>query len=379
MNSYALLDQSEEDSFHKSRLLNVEEKPFKRITKRLLAPTSLTAVPPTLPPTPPPDASAADEAAAAHEVEKQQQLESHRQWREDALLDFAAFESSIVRIQFLLTSNVKERERYAAEKLKIQATAKSVRDNTAELRVQLEEAQKTLALRKEYDALAEKITSNRLLRPRAEQHANLEKLNEEIAELKRESDEYAQTWAERREQFGKIIEEGMQLRRLIRDEKEEVERREGMGMEEGDDGDTGSHRGRSSGRATPRPDAGDATPLHQVQEQEQDQDMESPEGMTLQVGKRHESREKSPLGLQHAMISNERPQVPEIEIEDTNMKEEGEVSAGPDKTAAPFEGLIAESDKEEGEEDEAEQKEVEEEAAAATAKEPPKLDEMDVS
>ncbi|KAI4173287.1 MAG: hypothetical protein LQ343_002998 [Gyalolechia ehrenbergii] len=371
MNSYALLDQSEEDSFHKSRLLNVEEKPFKRITKRLFAPTSLTAVPPTLPPTPPPDASAADEAAAAHEAEKQQQFESHRQWREDTLLDFAAFESSIVRIQFLLTSNIKERERYAAEKLKIQATAQTVRENTAELRVQLEEAQKTLALRKEYDALAEKITSNRLLRPRAEQHANLEKLNEEIAELRRESEEYAQTWAERREQFGKIIEEGMQLRRLIRDEKEEVERREGMGMEEGDDGDTGSHRGRSSGRATPRPETGDATPLHQVQDQ--DQDMDSPEG-TLQVAKQHDSREKSPLSSQHVVTNNERPRVPEIEIEDANMKEEGEVSAGPDKTAAPFEGLMAESDKEEGEEDEAEQKEEE-----VAAEEPPKLDEMDVS
>lgn len=364
MNSYALLDQSEEDSFHKSRLLNVEEKPFKRITKRLLAPTSLTAVPPTLPPTPPPDASAADEAAAAHELEKQQQLDSHRQWREDALLDFAAFESSIVRIQFLLTSNIKERERYATEKLKIQATAQAVRENTAELRVQLEEAQKTLALRKEYDALAEKITSNRLLRPRAEQHVNLEKLNDEIAELKRESEEYAQTWSERREQFGKIIEEGMQLRRLIRDEKEEVERREGMGMEEGDDGDTGSHRGRSSGRATPRPEMGDATPLHQ------DQDMDSPEG-NLQAGKQHNAEEKSPLGSQDVVTSNERPQVPEIEIEDTNMKEEGEVSAGPDKATTAFESLAAESDREEGEEDEADRGE--------PAEGPPKLDEMDVS
>lgn len=40
----------------------------------------------------------------------------------------------------------------------------------------------------------------------------------------------------------------------------------------------------------------------------------------------------------------ERPRVPEIEIEDTNLKEEGEVSAGPDKT---FEGLARDSDKEE--------------------------------
>ncbi|KAL8930766.1 MAG: hypothetical protein Q9208_000307 [Pyrenodesmia sp. 3 TL-2023] len=365
MASYAMLDQAEEDSLHKSRLLNVEEKPFKRITKRLLAPTSLTAAPPVLPPTPPPDASAADEAAAAHEVEKQRQLESHRQWREDALLDFAAFESSIVRIQFLLTSNVKERERYAAEKLKIQATAQAVRDNTADLRVQLEEAQKTLALRKEYDALAEKITSNRLLKPRAEQHANLDKLNEEIAELERESEEYARTWAERREQFGRIVEEGMQLRRQIRDEKEEVERREGMEEnDEVDDGDSRSQMERSSGRATPRPETGEATPLHQ----EQDLEMDSQDG-TLQVRRQDTPQGKSPLRSEQAMVDvMEKPRVPEIEIEDTNMKEEGEVSAGPDKVAAPFEGLVAEEEREEGEEEDDDE-----------VGEPRKPDEMDVS
>ncbi|KAL8999204.1 MAG: hypothetical protein Q9169_001869 [Polycauliona sp. 2 TL-2023] len=339
MTSYAILDQVDEDSFHKSRLLNVEEKPFKRITKRLLAPTSLVAVPPTLPPTPPPDASAADEAAAAHQIQKQQQLDSHRQWREDALLDFAAFESSIIRIQFLLTSNIRERERYAAEKLKIQATAQAVRDNTSELRVQLVEAQKKLALRKEYDQLAEKITSNRLLRPRAEQHPNLHKLNEEIAELDRESQEYAQTWSERREQFGKIIEEGMQLRRLIRDEKEEVERREGM-EDDGEEGDLTSQRGRSSGVETPRPEAEGATPIHRGQ----DHDMESQED-NLHVGTPYNiTREKSPLRPEQVTNDTERPRVPEIEIEDTNMKEEGEVSAGPDKT---FEGLARDSDKEE--------------------------------
>ncbi|KAL9638660.1 MAG: hypothetical protein Q9204_001412 [Flavoplaca sp. TL-2023a] len=337
MTSYAILDQTDEDSLHKSRLLNVEEKPFKRITKRLLAPTSLVAVPPTLPPTPPPDASAADEAAAAQQLQKQQQLDSHRQWREDALLDFAAFESSIIRIQFLLTSNIRERERYAAEKIKIQATAQAVRDNTSDLRVQLEEAQKTLALRKEYDQLAEKITSNRLLKPRAEQHSNLEKLNEEIAELERESQDYAQTWSERREQFGKIIEEGMQLRRLIRDEKEEVERREGM-EDDGEDGDMTSQRGRSSGVGTPGPEAEGATPIHRGQ----DHDMETLEG-NLQVGTPYNPREKSPLRSQQSTNDSEGPRVPEIEIEDTNMKEEGEVSAGPDKT---FEGLARDSDKE---------------------------------
>ncbi|KAL2045001.1 hypothetical protein N7G274_002776 [Stereocaulon virgatum] len=339
MASYALLDQAEEDTLHKSRLLNVEEKPFKRITKRLLAPQSLIATPPTLPPTPPPDASAADEVAAAYEAERQQQLEERRQWREDTLLDFAAFESSIIRIQFLMNSNIKERERYAAEKLKIQATAQAVRDNTTELRLQLEEAQRKLALRKEYDDLAEKITSKPTLRSREDQHTNLAKLKAEIADLERESQEYAQTWSERRQQFGRIIEEGMQLRRLIRDEKEEVERREGM--EEREDGED-DQRGRSSGGATPRHETGGTTPMHP---ESQDQEMGTPGA--LGVEKERSSRGRSPLSNTQNTSEGEEKKA---EVEDEEMAEDGELAAEPEgMAAAPVEGLVS-RDGEEGDE-----------------------------
>ncbi|KAL6714591.1 hypothetical protein ACLMJK_008016 [Lecanora helva] len=332
MTSYALLDQNEEDALHKTRLLNVEEKPFKRITKRLLTPNSLVSVPPTLPPTPPPDTSAADEAAAAHEKEKQQQLDERRQWREDALLDFAAFESSIIRIQFLLTSNAKERERYASEKVKIQNTAQAVRDNTADLRIQLEEAQQTLALRKEYDELAEKITSNRMLRPREDQHANLAKLEAEITDLQRESEEYAQTWAERRQQFGRIIDEGMQLRKLIRDEKEEVERKEGMAeREDGED----EHRSTRSGGATPHREVDGLTPLHHGLNQEQD--VGTPSG--LGVERERSVRGRSPLSTSQAVPEDDGKKEDE---EDEEMAEDGELNSEPEgTTAAPVEGLVA--------------------------------------
>ena len=135
------------DGLHKSRLLNVEEKPFKRITKRLLAPNSLISSPASFLATPPPEATPGNaDAIQEHEAEKQKMLEEWRQLREDITLDFTAFESSLVRIQLLLASNEKERERYAAEKLEIMATAQEVRDNTTELRQQLEEAQNTLCL-----------------------------------------------------------------------------------------------------------------------------------------------------------------------------------------------------------------------------------------
>ena len=138
----------------------------------------------------------------------------------------------------------------------------AVRESTAQLRIQLEESRATLDQRKKFDKLAEKITNNKLLRPREDQEINLKKLEEECKELERESRAYGETWKERREQFGRIVEEGMQLRRLIRDEKEEVERREGMdgGEEDGEVGE-GSRGGQTpkhssaSGGATPRPDS----------------------------------------------------------------------------------------------------------------------------
>jgi len=264
-------------------------------------------------------------------------------------LDFAAFESSIIRIQFLLTTNIKERERYAAEKLKIEATAQAVKDNTADLRVQLEEAKNQLALRKEYDELAEKITSDRSLRPRDEQHANLAKLNEEIAELEHESQGYAQTWVERRQQFQKIVDEGMEMRRQIRAEKEEVERMEGMEGADGEAGEDSSLRGRSSGVGTPAPGHdGGATPMHE--NGNQDVDLTS---RGLAVSGQHANREKSPLRITQT-VRGESEKLAAEENEDAEMAEDGEVEPEGNTAAAPPESLIADEDeKEEGEEEEA--------------------------
>lgn len=243
------------DALHLTRLLNVEERPFARVSKRLLSRDALVRSFPAQSPTPPPDETAVDEAAAAVEAERQKQEQERRQWREDVMLDFANLESTFIRIEFLKKSNQRERERYAAEKLNILDTAQTVRNNTADLRIQLADAQRTLALRKEYDALANKITNNRMLKPREEQHANLEKLNAETADLEQEGRDYAQTWVERREQFDKIVGEGRQMLRIIRGEKDESEKEEGMEDAEDQEGAA------SKGENTPRPEMGGATPL----------------------------------------------------------------------------------------------------------------------
>ncbi|KAJ5888754.1 hypothetical protein N7495_008795 [Penicillium taxi] len=258
MEHFGLLSQAEEDKLHKLRLLNVEEKPYKRITKRILG--SFITQPPSLPLTPLPEDCDNADAIAATDAEKQKKIEEWRHFREDVTLDFAAFEGSIARMQFLLTSNEEERKRYATEKLRILSTMQSVRENTSDLRAQLDSAQRLLALRKVYDDLAEKITSNRLLKPREDQHANLQKLQVEITELEKQSKDYAKTWAERRAQFGRIVDEGTQLRRLIRDEKEEVDRREGMQESNGDESEV---KDKISNANSPLPEAESMTPQSQ--------------------------------------------------------------------------------------------------------------------
>ena len=255
MATWGYLDGDEENELHKSRLLNVEEKPFKRVTKRLSTLNSIIISKARQTFTPPPEtngAPAADQDAQSQATPGGDQLPSDlAQMKEDITLDLAAFDSSIARLQFLLTANERERERYAAERERIVTSSQAVRNNTAELRLKLEQARATLEQRKKFDELADKITSNPSLRPRAEQMSNLKKLEEEIVELEAESKTYGVTWQERRDQFAKIMDESMRLRRLIRDEKEEVERREGMG----DEVDT-PRPGLASGNATPRPESG---------------------------------------------------------------------------------------------------------------------------
>ncbi|KAM0260386.1 hypothetical protein ACHAQJ_002787 [Trichoderma viride] len=241
MSSWDLLDEKGESELHKSRLLNVEEKPFKRITKRL---SSISAI-----------VSSAIQSDAASQ---NGQTSSSSQLQEDLTFDFAAFDSSIARFQFLHDANERERERYEADKQRILAECQAARENNARLRDQLEDSKATLARRKKFDELAEKILSNRLLRPREDQLVALEKLEEECKELERESETYTGTWNERRDQFNRIMEEGRLLRRQIRDEKEEVDRREGMN--EGGEDEVEEQRGgqtpgiEPSTTGTPRPD-----------------------------------------------------------------------------------------------------------------------------
>ena len=102
-----------------------------------------------------------------------------------------------------------------------------------------------------------------MLKPRDELAIAHEKLYQEIAELEQEVQNARDTWSERRTQFNRIETEAMNLMQMIKDEKEEAERKEGMRDDEGDDKDA-STRADVSHAGTPRPDGG-LTPVHPSQ------------------------------------------------------------------------------------------------------------------
>lgn len=237
MADWDLLDEKSEQELHKNRLLFVEYRPFRRIVDRLATISSVVSS------TIPLNSSDTPQPGAAANVD-------FERLREDVTVDFALFDNTILRLQYLHDANKRERERYKADQERILKECESAVETNTKLREQLEEARATLAQRKKFDEMAEKITSNRLLRPREDQLVALAKLEEECRELERESETYSAVWKERRDQFNRIMEEGMLLRRQIRDEKEEVDRREGMN--EGGDDDTAGQ--------TPRPEVGTPMP-----------------------------------------------------------------------------------------------------------------------
>ncbi len=235
--AFQLLDPKDEEELFKTRLLNVEEKPLKRITKRLATVHRVLAASAVQEATPPPESEDGKEGREgqkdAEDTANASIAATIAQLREDITLDFAAFDASISRLQSLAAANARERARYADRRAAIDETCGGVRAQMVSLRAQLEAVRATLQQRRAFDALADEITRSRSLWPRPDQQAAIVKFEEECRQLERESAAYSATWRERKQQFARIMDESMRLRRLIRDEKEEVERREGMDDEEG--------------------------------------------------------------------------------------------------------------------------------------------------
>ncbi|KAF2115405.1 Tho complex subunit 7-domain-containing protein [Lophiotrema nucula] len=251
------------DSLHNvSRMLNVEYRPYRNIAKRLTEPPDvLRAHRPLQLPSPPPDASAADEEAAARQVKQESLSEATQAWQHDIMNEVSLLDYAILRMEMTIQSNQAERDHYAKRKGEIYRDQEKVRANIVEKQAELDEVKKNLEIQKGYDEQTEKITNSKMLKPRAEQAIAHAKLDEEIADLQQEVQSSKDTWAERRTQFGRIEEEAKEILRMIKDEKEEAERKEGMMKDDDQDGEGATSRGDVSHAGTPRPDGG-VTPLH---------------------------------------------------------------------------------------------------------------------
>lgn len=289
-----LPEQSQEDELHASRLLAVEERPFQRVTKKILGADSILRQSMTYLPSPPPDSSLDEDGSDAY-------ISKVQKFRDDVLIDFANLESSLVRIQLILSSNERERERYAAEKAKILETAQAVRDNTAELRVQLSEAQRILEQRRGYDEEASKILNDKKLKSREETRADIDKLEKEIEDLQHESAEYETTWVSRKEHFDNIVREGEAMIRQIKGIKDEPEPEpeKDENMDDAEDGikaETGREESLGPDGRSPQPaDTGDATPMRDADEAEGGTPRPTNKFLEVDDGTRSASRASSPL------------------------------------------------------------------------------------
>ncbi|KAK5101379.1 hypothetical protein LTS08_004986 [Lithohypha guttulata] len=302
-----LSDGEEEDGLHAKRLLNVEEKSFKRIQKRLLTPTNVIQSylrrRPVDSSAPAPNASASaevvsepeegdegEETAIADVPKTEEEINAYLKnletFTHSTLHDFSSLTTSLARLQFLLASNARERERYATQSEEITHQHTTIRGETAQLRSRLSEARQQLEVRKGWDKHAEKVlwldgkVGGEKAKTREELTRESDKLRAEIEELEREGEDMQQQWLDRRHALADVIGESRRLRRVVRGEPEQVEDARSERDHEGEDGDQQQrreeddahtnmlerpegHEGGSSNVGTPRPlDEGVSTPAH---------------------------------------------------------------------------------------------------------------------
>ncbi|KAF2000599.1 hypothetical protein P154DRAFT_198871 [Amniculicola lignicola CBS 123094] len=256
------LPQAEEDALHNvMRLLTIESRPFLRVGGRLLRPGGLHIVRSNTTSPVTATSSAADEAAAAARYRTQEEV--LLRWQNEAFAELNLLGQTVLRNEFTTKSNVRERVGYATKKNDIMSEQQTVKDNILKLSDDLQAARENQARGKRLDELCDKIINNKMLKSHAEQDISHAKLDEEITELNAQLQDSAHTFNERRTQFGRIRAQATEMLRMIKDEKEEAERQEGMMKDESEDVEA-STRGEASQVGTPRPDGG-LTPAHASQ------------------------------------------------------------------------------------------------------------------
>ncbi|KAL0636154.1 hypothetical protein Q9L58_004828 [Maublancomyces gigas] len=268
---------------------------------------------------------------------------SAQRLREEIDLDFKFFEGVVARIQLLKDTNRREVERYDKEKGDILETASTARSTLIALRESLTLSQQEKENKLIYDVIATDILSNRALKPRAEQHVNLDRLNKEIADLEAEREEYRTVWAARRAQFGQIVDQLEKMWAQIKEDKDEQDRREGMSEEE--EGEEVENPARSttpflpsSSGATPKPaqshldttvpmDAatpGVSTPIPVITHTSPEQEMEEGEEAEVEEGEAQEGEQEDGADMEIVDAQVTRKQSGKEEEREEGEEEEGD-------------------------------------------------------
>lgn len=268
------LPQAQEDELHSARLLNVEERHYKRVFKTLLARTNPINEYISRKPTPRstitaetdiPSSPASEDndeltingsfQSPSTQSQKQEEYTVHlAHFRRTVQHDHTSLLSNLARYQFLLRQNASEVARYNAQTTSITRQCHDVKRETAALRTRLQHATSTMETRRKWDAQAEAVLhepgSGERRRTRAELGGAMEKLRAEIEELEREGEELRSAWQMRRDVFGDVVREGQRLKRVVRNEAEKAETEEDSEAHSDAGSDAGSavdHEGEGEG------------------------------------------------------------------------------------------------------------------------------------
>lgn len=332
MATFTTLSQPDEDDLHAKRLLNIEEKPYRRVQKRLLAPTNpiqqylrratTTASASNENVTSDHDVEAespsdgeipnGNHAAAApkSEEEVEQYLASLTSFTHQTLHDFSALNTSLARLQFLLDANDSERKRYTSQSSTITSQHEQITSETSALRSRLDEARARLEQRKVYDELAKKVLyvngkDGTRAKTREELGRESERLRSEIEELEREGEELKVSWRERREGLVRVSDEAARLRRIVRGEPEHEPAE--TGAAEGDDNDSRSDDADGEDAAEKRRDEDEHQNHHGSDDHhDHDHDQEQGDDM-LGAGDRDAGVTSSNVGTPRPLLDDDAP------------------------------------------------------------------------
>lgn len=171
-------------------------------------------------------------------------------------LEFAQYQASLRRLELTNKAHALDVQRYAEKEAQVAALQEEARQSIAQLRVELEEAERDLQDKNAYDALATDLLA-RHPRSRASQQTAIATLQAEIAKLQQERDATQDVWRERKRAFDEIFHALQRMAADIRGEKEDAERK--AGMADSDDDEDGMIRERPAQTETVEVEMTDAS------------------------------------------------------------------------------------------------------------------------